>query len=73
MDIKQSYIRNFLRVIAGLVLLIYLYDIAVNKIKKGQIYLDANDGYVIFGCIAILIAIEAVRAYVLRKMVKDNE
>lgn len=70
MDIKDQYIRNFLRIIAGLIMLVYLYDIAFNKIKNGKIYLDTNDGLVILGCIGLLIAIEAVKAFVQRKFKK---
>jgi len=67
MDFKDQYIRNFLRLIAGAILLVYLYDIAFNKIKNGKIYLDTNDGVVIISCIGLLIAIEAVRSYVKSK------
>lgn len=70
MDFKDQYIRNFLRLIAGIILLVYLYDIAFNKIKNGKIYLDLNDGIVITSCIALLLAIEAVRGYVKRKVDK---
>lgn len=68
MDIKQQYIRNFLRVLASVILCIYTYDIGANKIKNGKIHLDVNDGLVIFGCVAVLIAIESVRAYVQNKI-----
>lgn len=67
MDFKDQHIRNFLRIIAGLIILVYLYDIAFNKIKNGKIYLDTNDGVIILGCIGLLIAIEAVKAFVQRK------
>lgn len=70
MDFKDQYIRNFLRTIAGLILLVYLWDIAFNKIKNGKIYLDTNDGIVLISCIALLLAIEAVRGYVKRKIDK---
>jgi len=68
MDIKDQHIRNFLRVLAAVVLLVWIYDIVSNKIKEGKIHLDVNDGYVIIGCLAVLLAIEAVRAYVKRKI-----
>lgn len=68
MDFKDQHIRNFIRIITGIILLVYLWDISFNKIKNGKIYLDANDGYVIIGCIAILLAIEAVKSYVQRKL-----
>jgi len=72
MDFKDQYIRNFLRIISGTILLVYLYDIAFNKIKNGKIYLDVNDGIVITGCVGMLLAIEAVRAYVRRKFEGNN-
>lgn len=68
MEIKQQHIRNFLRVISGVILLAYLWDIVSNKIKNGKIYLDVNDGYIIIGCLAILLAIEAVRGYLKRRL-----
>jgi hypothetical protein len=67
MDFKDQHIRNFLRILSGTLLLVYLYDIAFNKIKNGKIYLDVNDGIVIIGCVGMLIAIEAVRSYVKNK------
>lgn len=63
MDFKDQHIRNFLRIIAGVILLVYLWDIAFNKIKNGKIYLDVNDGTVILFCLGILLAIEAVREW----------
>jgi hypothetical protein len=71
MDIKDHYIRNFLRLIAAIIMLVYLWDFGFNKIKNGKIYLDTNDGIVIVGCISVLLAIEAVKAYVQRK-IKDK-
>lgn len=70
MDFKDQHIRNFLRVLAAALLLVYVYDIAFNKISNGKIHLDVNDGLVITGCVAILLAIEAVRAYAKRRMNK---
>jgi len=67
MDFKDQHIRNFLRILSGVILLVYLWDIAFNKIKMGKIYLDVNDGIVITGCVGMLLAIEAVRAYVKNK------
>ena len=70
MEIKDVWIRNFLRALAGVLILVYVFDIIVHKIKGGKIYLDVNDGYVIVGCVALLLAIEAVRAYDKRKLNK---
>lgn len=70
MDIKDQYIRNFLRVIAAIILLAYTIDIVANKIIAGKIYLDVNDGIAITACVGLLLAIEAVKAYVQRKFDK---
>ena len=67
MDIKDQYIRNFLRILAAIILLVYVYDIVKRKITTGILYLDGNDGWVISGCVAILLAIEAVRMYVKKR------
>lgn len=72
MDIKDQYIRNFLRVIAGIILMYYLYDFGWSKLQHKPIHLDSNDGWLITGCLAVLLAIEAVRAYVKRKF-KNQE
>lgn len=71
MDIKNRHVRRFLRTLAGAVLIAYAFKIGYDKIVEGKIYLDVNDGYVIMGCISLLLAIEAVRAYVKRKLEKD--
>jgi len=68
MDIKDQYIRNFLRIIAAIVLLAYLYDIVSDKVTTGKLYLDTNDGWVIIGCVSLLLAIEAVKRFVQRKL-----
>ena len=70
MDIKDQYIRNFLRVIAAIILIAYTIDIVANKIIAGKIYLDVNDGIAITACVGLLLAIEAVKAYVQRKFDK---
>lgn len=70
MDIKDQYIRNFLRIIAAIILLAYTIDIVANKIIAGKIYLDVNDGIAITACVGLLLAIEAVKAYVQRKFDK---
>lgn len=72
MDIKDQYIRNFLRIIAAIILLAYTIDIVANKIIAGKIYLDVNDGIAITACVGLLLAIEAVKAYVQRKFDKNK-
>ena len=44
---------------------------SIDSVMSGKIYLDVNDGVVITGCVGMLLAIEAVRAYVKRKFSKD--
>lgn len=70
MDIKQQHIRNFLRILAGIVLIAYTYDIAMNKVQDQMIHLNVVDGYIILGCVSMLLAIEAVRDFVQRKIKK---
>ena len=68
MDIKDQYIRNFLRILAAIVLTFEAVLIMKTKLDTGAFYLDQNDGWVIFGCICLLLAIEGVRAYVKKKL-----
>lgn len=72
MDIKDQYIRNFLRVIAAIILIAYTIDIVANKIIAGKIYLDVNDGIAITACVGLLLTIEGVKAYVQRKLGKKE-
>lgn len=68
MDIKDQYIRNFLRIIAAIILMYYVFDFGRSKLTGEPVYLDGNDGLIIGGCVSILLAIEAVRIYVKRKL-----
>ncbi len=63
MTTTNKFWRRFLRVLAGLALLIeFVFSIAVPKINGEPIYLDGNDGWVIGGAIALLLSIEGVKA-----------
>lgn len=68
MDIKDAHFRNFLRILASTVLVAWIYFVIADKAKNGKVYLDSNDGYVIGGCVVVILAVEAVRAYVKRKL-----
>lgn len=59
--------RILLRIFAMIVLMFYVvYRMAIPLVFKERIILDKNDGYVIMGCIALLLAIEGVKAFVER-------
>ena len=72
MEFKDAHIRNFLRVLAAIVLVAWVFFVIADKARNGKVYLDVNDGLVIGGCVGILLAIEAVRAYVKRKFDKNQ-
>lgn len=72
MDIKDQHIRNFLRVLAGITLIFYIYDFGYHKVRHEPIFLTPNDGYLIGGCVVLLLAIEAVRMYVKKKIKNLN-
>lgn len=61
--------RNFLRVGAILTLSAYIvFRIIIPLAKQDKVYLDINDGYLMLGCVAVLLAIEAVKALIERKL-----
>lgn len=64
--------RNVLRVLSIVVLLFYtIWRIAIPLVGGEKLYLDKNDGYVMLGCIALLLAIEAVKAFVERFLTRN--
>jgi hypothetical protein len=71
------WIRNILRLMAWVVLLFYMVFRILIPIKdKEKVILDQNDGWVIFACMCLLLAIEGVRAVVkarLKKFTGDSE
>lgn len=67
----QFWFRTALRAMAWIVLLFYMiWRIIIPIVAKEPLYLDQNDGYIMIGCIAMLLAIEAVRAFVKSKLSK---
>ncbi len=55
--------RMALRAMAWLILSFYMvFRIMIPLISKERVVLDQNDGYVIAVCMALLLAIEAVKA-----------
>lgn len=57
---KDSQIRRGAQQIATVILLLYFYDIVSNKLFKGIIYLDVNDGLVILSCITVLFKVSYI-------------
>lgn len=67
----QFWIRTALRAMAWIVLLFYMiWRIIIPVVLKEPLYLDKNDGYIMIGCMALLLAIEGVRAFVKSKLKK---
>lgn len=67
------WIRNILRFMCWVILLFYMiFRIIKPIINDNRIILDKNDGYLISGCLAMLLVIESVRA-VFRTRLKDLE
>lgn len=59
--------RILLRMFAVIVILFYvIWRVAIPLVQKERVILDQNDGYVLLGCIALLLAIEGVKAFVVR-------
>lgn len=68
----EFWIRTALRVMAWIVLLFYMiWRIIIPVIKHEPLMLDSTDGIVISSCIALLLAIEAVKAYFKNKFKKQ--
>jgi hypothetical protein len=63
------WIRNILRLMAWVVLLFYMiFRIIKPVISNEKLTLDQNDGWVILGCMGLLLAIESVRVLLKRKL-----
>jgi hypothetical protein len=61
------WIRFVLRLMAWVVLMFYMvFRIIKPVVANAPIHLDMNDGWIIGGCLAILLAIEAVKMAVER-------
>lgn len=59
--------RRFVSVLAMLILIMYTGYILYNKPVNGSVELDAVDYTVMSFCIAVLLAIEAVKVWIKRK------
>lgn len=69
----QFWFRTLLRIMAWIVLLFYMvWRIIIPVVLREPLFLDKNDGYIMIGCIAMLLAIEAVRAFVKTKLEKHG-
>ena len=68
MELENVVIRRFLRGLSGLILLAYTGYIIYRKLKFGAVNIDTTDVSVIGGCLAVLLAIEAVRYYVKKRL-----
>lgn len=65
----QFWVRTALRVMSWITLMFYMvFRIIIPVISKEALYLDKNDGYIMIGCMLLLLVIEAVRAYFKRKL-----
>lgn len=62
------------RVLSALILMFYaLFRISIPIIKGQAVYLDKNDGYIILGSICLLVAIEAVKAFISKYLHKKAQ
>lgn len=56
------WIRFVLRFMAWVTLMFYMiFRIITPVIGREPVYLDKNDGWIMLGCLALLLAIEAVK------------
>ena len=65
--------RTALRAMAWITLFLYMiFRIILPLVGKEPLYLDQNDGYVMFGCIGLLLSIEGVKLAVDKWLVKKT-
>lgn len=65
--------RAALRIMAWATLMFYMvFRIMVPLVSKEPIFLDQNDGYIILGCLVLLLAIEAGKAALERWLNKKS-
>lgn len=74
-DLKEKsinfWIRNILRAMSWIILLFYMIFRILLPIKDNEkVLLDQNDGWVIFACMCLLLAIETVRAFIKSRLNK---
>jgi hypothetical protein len=61
------WIRFILRLMAWVVLMFYMVFRIIKPVTANEpIHLDSNDGWILGGCLALLLAIEAVKMAVER-------
>lgn len=67
----NKIIRMSLRIPAWILLMIIVVTrMAIPYVKSEPIYLDSNDGYVIGGCVVVLLCIEVIKTAVNKYMNK---
>lgn len=71
-SVEQKVIRNFIRVLAALLLVFYVVYMGHQKWTTGDVNLDTSDYSIITASVAVWVAVEAVRAYVVRKLEKKE-
>lgn len=65
---KNKIIRSVVQLLAVLILIVYsIFRIGIPVVKAEPVYLDGNDGWIIFGCLAVALVIEAVKKFIKRK------
>lgn len=67
----------YLKVLCGILVLMYcVFRIGISLVNQKPLYLDRNDGYVLLGCVSVLLSIKAIKAateaYVKRKSKNIN-
>ena len=61
-------ITKYLQYLSAVILTIgSIFRIVIPWVKAEPIYLDGNDGWVIFGCLALALVSEAVKRFLNRK------
>tara|TARA_R110002167_G_scaffold364968_1_gene588367 strand:+ start:21907 stop:22155 length:249 start_codon:yes stop_codon:yes gene_type:complete len=60
--------RRYVSALAAIVLAAYVGYIVFRKLKFGAVSLDNTDYAVLSVCLAVLLAVEAVRYYIRKKM-----
>jgi hypothetical protein len=57
------WFRTALRAMAWVILMFYMvYRILIPVINGEPTFIDGNDGYIMLGCIGLLLAVEGVKA-----------
>lgn len=64
--------RRYVSGLAALILLAYTGYIVYRKLKFGEVNMDSTDWSIMGGCLAIMLAVEAVKYAIRRKLGKDS-